>query len=784
MKAKPGIILFILLLFSFHQAYSQILNIPVTKKIVDLSFTPDGRYIAVCLETNTKDVVVSLWDNLGGLIKTYNSLTESELVEISCISISPDSKYILAGGMVNKSGQIMMWDMDNCKLIYTTGFSRPVDAVSFSPDGKYFVATSLYKESIDLWSVSPPKFIKAFKGLSDGANSLVFSYDGKYIYTGSESKAIMQWDFENGEMVRKITGHKNPINEINISHDGKYLIGGDDNGNIYLWNLADGNLMKSIIGHDGPVTSLCFSPDNKYIISGSEDKTAKVFEVSSSILTRTVNHKNKITTVDISPDGSLIATGSDDKSVKLWNSNVGITSPQGETVLKATEAVNISAQPFIIWQLPFREIDTSVQKNYTIHAYIQSNNQLKSVIIYHNSMTSEFDLTAYRSKSTSDYNLNMEHNLVLSDGNNSIIIKAVNAAGTTTSDTRWLYFNIPVKISDNLIEWELPASDNAITNTGLFKVKVCIKSKTKITQISLYLNNNMWAFERTMSIPQESVDCKLKYEKELELQTGNNEIKIEAVNEDNTKISAIRNVIFQESIKEKRLALVIGNSNYSYGAFLLNPANDAKAMAKVLESVGFEVDSYIDADQKSVKMAMDQFGEKLENFQVGLFYYAGHGVQVNGNNYIIPVDANLYMENDVEYDCVEVGRILGKMEDSGCETNIIILDACRDNPFERRWSGRSVKTQGLAFMNAPSGSIIAYSTSPGKTASDGTGDNGLYTSALLKYMQVPNLILEDVFKNVRSEIEKISGGKQTPWESTSLKGSFYFIREGTQPAFR
>jgi uncharacterized caspase-like protein len=87
-------------------------------------------------------------------------------------------------------------------------------------------------------------------------------------------------------------------------------------------------------------------------------------------------------------------------------------------------------------------------------------------------------------------------------------------------------------------------------------------------------------------------------------------------------------------------------------------------------------------------------------------------------------------------------------------------------------------------MNAPSGSIIAYSTSPGKTASDGTGDNGLYTSALLKYMQVPNLILEDVFKNVRSEIEKISGGKQTPWESTSLKGSFYFIREGTQPAFR
>jgi uncharacterized caspase-like protein len=294
----------------------------------------------------------------------------------------------------------------------------------------------------------------------------------------------------------------------------------------------------------------------------------------------------------------------------------------------------------------------------------------------------------------------------------------------------------------------------------------------------------MWAFERTGSLPQASVDCMLQYEKDLDLQTGNNEIKIEAINEDNTKIISVRNVIFQEFKAEKRLALIIGNSKYLHGEFLLNPANDAKEMTKVLEKVGFEVESYIDADQKTVKMAMDKFGDKLENYQVGLFYYAGHGVQVNGNNYIIPVDASLYMENDVEYDCVEVGRILGKMEASGCETNIVILDACRDNPFERRWSGRSVKTQGLAFMNAPSGSIVAYSTSPGRTASDGTGENGLYTSALLKYMQVPNLILEDVFKNVRSEIEKISDGKQTPWESTSLKGSFYFLREGSKPAFR
>jgi len=786
MKQESMTIAVLLLLFSFNQANSQVLNMPVSKKVVDISFSPDGQNIAVCLETSTKDDVIYLWDKLGGLIKTFKSLNEPNIFQICCLSISPDDKYILAGGIINNLGQIMMWDLKSGQSIYKTGYSRTVDAISFSPDGKYFVAASLYKETMDIWSVSPPRYVKALKGLSEGANSIVFSYDGKYIYTASGNKIVMQWDFEKGEMIRKLFGPRNPVNVINISHDGKMLVGGDDNGNIYLWNLADGTMLKPILGHEGPITSLCFSPDGKYIISGSDDKTSKIFETESGILTRTVSHKDKIKTVDISPDGKFIATGSDDKSVKLWNSNIGIVEaePSEEITRKVTETASIETAPVIIWQLPFREIDTSSVKNYALHAYIQSLSQLKSVIIYHNSVTSEFDLSSYRSNSSGEYNLTLEHNITLGSGNNSLIIKAANNAGPTTSDIRSVYYDIPVRSFANEVIWEAPLSENAVTNTGKFMVKACIKSMSKITQISLYLNNNMWAFERTQSIPQESADCMLKFEKEIDLQTGNNEIKIEALNESNSRISSSRTVIFQEFKVEKRLALVIGNSKYSHGAFLLNPANDAIAMAKVLEKVGFEVESYTDADQKTVKMAMDQFGAKLENYEVGLFYYAGHGIQVNGNNYIVPVDANLYMENDVEYDCVEVGRILGKMEDSGCETNIIILDACRDNPFERRWSGRSVKTQGLAFMNAPSGSIIAYSTSPGRTASDGTGENGLYTSALLKYIEVPNLILEDVFKNVRSEIEKVSNGGQTPWESTSLKGSFYFLREGSQPSFR
>ena len=225
--------------------------------------------------------------------------------------------------------------------------------------------------------------------------------------------------------------------------------------------------------------------------------------------------------------------------------------------------------------------------------------------------------------------------------------------------------------------------------------------------------------------------------------------------------------------KEKRLALIIGNSNYTHGGSLANPINDARSMKMTLEDLGFTVIKYEDSTQKKMKIAIDEFGRKLRDYDVGLFFYAGHGVQVKGNNYLIPVDAKLENENDVEYDTVRADRVLTKMENAGSKTNIVILDACRDNPFERSWR-RGTKGSGLVFMDAPSGSIIAYATSPGNTASDGTGTNGIYTSAILSHIQTPSITIEQMFKLVRSTIMDWSDGKQVPWESTSLRGDFYF----------
>lgn len=224
---------------------------------------------------------------------------------------------------------------------------------------------------------------------------------------------------------------------------------------------------------------------------------------------------------------------------------------------------------------------------------------------------------------------------------------------------------------------------------------------------------------------------------------------------------------------EKRLALVIGNSAYQHAGRLKNPVNDADSMGRTLSRLGFDVSLHKDLQESDMKRAIDEFGSRLGGYDVGLFFYAGHGIQVDGINYLIPVNVDLKSKNDVEYTCVEAGRVLGKMEGAGSRVNIVMLDACRNNPFERSWS-RSVRGSGLAEMSNIPESLIAYATAPGNTASDGDGDNGLYTSAVLQHIETPNITIEEMFKRVRRSVLKKTGGDQRSWESTSITSNFYF----------
>jgi tetratricopeptide (TPR) repeat protein len=229
---------------------------------------------------------------------------------------------------------------------------------------------------------------------------------------------------------------------------------------------------------------------------------------------------------------------------------------------------------------------------------------------------------------------------------------------------------------------------------------------------------------------------------------------------------------------EKRFALVIGNSKYPREiGELRNPVNDATDIAKELTNSKFEVDLLTNATYGQMRAAMLKFKEKVDasdrDKTVSLFYYAGHGLQHADENYLVPVDAAIEYEDDIARYCFAVQRmILANMERSNSRMNIVILDACRNNPFPALT--RSAGQQGLGEMKRARGSFIAYATAPGSVASDGSGHNGLYTQELLKAMRKPGLTIEQVFKEVRQGVLRMSGDKQNTWDSSNIVGEFFF----------
>ena len=218
--------------------------------------------------------------------------------------------------------------------------------------------------------------------------------------------------------------------------------------------------------------------------------------------------------------------------------------------------------------------------------------------------------------------------------------------------------------------------------------------------------------------------------------------------------------------EEPRLALLIGNSAYRESP-LRNPVNDVRAMAQRFKELGFTVIAHENATKRTMEAAIIEFGRRLAEGGVGAFYYAGHGLQVRGRNYLVPVDAEIDDEASTRVAAVDVELLLEQMAEAKNRVNMVILDACRNNPFERRMRGAS---RGLAAVDAARGTLVAYATAPGSVAADGDGKNGLYTEELLEALREPGLKIEEVFKRVRINVARRSKGAQTPWESSSLTG--------------
>jgi uncharacterized caspase-like protein len=226
----------------------------------------------------------------------------------------------------------------------------------------------------------------------------------------------------------------------------------------------------------------------------------------------------------------------------------------------------------------------------------------------------------------------------------------------------------------------------------------------------------------------------------------------------------------------KRVALVVGNSEYRSIGRLDNASNDAKLLAEALTEIGFELvgdGAQFDLDKAGFDSAVQDFGNRLQGADVGLFYYAGHGVQVRGSNYLVPISANPTKDTDVDFQMVDVAVVLRQMEGSGTRLNLVMLDACRNNPFAGR--GLRAGGGGLAQMQAPEGTLISYATQPGNVAQDGFDDHSPYSKELAEIIRKPGLDIFQTFNQVGLAVKKATGGAQQPWLSSSpIEGLFYF----------
>ena len=230
----------------------------------------------------------------------------------------------------------------------------------------------------------------------------------------------------------------------------------------------------------------------------------------------------------------------------------------------------------------------------------------------------------------------------------------------------------------------------------------------------------------------------------------------------------------------RRIALVIGNGNYRNVDRLTNPDNDARLMANTLQAAGFTLvggGAQLDLDKQKFDRLVQQFGKALPGADVALFYYSGHGMQVGGENWLVPVDANPTTPKDLDFQMVDANLVLHQMEDAGTKLNLVLLDACRNNPFAVR--GIRASGGGLAEMHAPEGTLISYATQPGNVAADGASANSPYTTALVDAIRHPGEDVFHVFNQVGLTVKQATGGTQQPWLASSpIAGNFFFFNNG------
>jgi hypothetical protein len=459
----------------------------------------------------------------------------------------------------------------------------------------------------------------------------------------------------------------------------------------------------------------------------------------------------------------LIAIDSASMAKDADNTKPPVTIVTSQAIA-GTKFVPIPDAPAIKWVSPSSDSIAVNSYSARIRAVIKSLTELKSVLIYVNGASKGEAEWSFSADEKGSYAI--ERTISLNPGINNVYLVATNFKGTSRSESR---FFINPAATLPVITWKYPPENESAVNQDRISIDVCINSPSGINSARILVNGEERGNDNVFQASA-SGDCNIRWQKQVILKEGENSIYVLANNIAGSTTSESRIIRYSPAIAEKRIALVIGNSEYRNNVSLKNPVNDANLIEATLITLGFDVIKEINSGRDSMIDAIREFSRRLADNNVALFYYAGHGLQVDGVNYMIPVDAELRNKEDCKWEAVDVTIMTDEFKKNITNTNIVILDACRNNPY-RSWA-RGNET-GFKALGPINGTIISFATSEGATAADGSGANGLFTEELVKQMIIPQPI-ESVFKKTRKQVIDRSNGQQTPTEWSYLTGDFYF----------
>ena len=564
-------------------------------------------------------------------------------------------------------------------------------------------------------------------------------------------------------------------NEDFVLEEVVSLIPGENNIYVVAWNDAGKSTSeirnikyiipsKPVIKWENPETNISSFSDEKITIQANISSKTSLQNLQVFLNDKALSAEHDVSIIngqqgEYRIESTIILAQGENQIYLVVENSAGRSASE-------TRSVNfiVPAAPAIAWLNPPTPRTNINLSSPEISATIKSFTKLQSVLVYVNGTGSEELGQISPSGTQGEYTLRKAINL--QPGENNIYLSVTNSIGTTNSETR--YITNP-NTTPPLISWTTPSSDSAIVNSDIVVIEACIKSVTGLKSVQILVNGVQQASEMTFQAPQPG-GCSYIVSKSVILKEGDNRVFIIAENFAGSNRSDKRLIRFQATLTEKRLALVIGNSDYTNSTVLKNPVNDANLMEGTLKTMGFSVIKRINATKNEMFEALRDFSKKISEYNVVLFYYAGHGVQVDGQNYLIPTDAVLKEPTDCKWEAMLVSDIVEEFERVPDNINIVILDACRNNPF-RSWSRGG--SQGFRIMNAVSGTLISYATGENSTSTDGLDKNGIFTEELVKQMNIPQSIYQ-VFNNTRKQVMKRTNNLQKPTESNNLTGDFYF----------